>query len=184
MLAHAGRDSEIPMLRKCRGAFGAIYAKAGACVRVVDSSKVKVHSGRFPICRGVLQGDIFSPAAFIFALAVVMLRHGGRASGEDSTLGAILRVIAGLLYANDAALVDEGVQQAEERVNKLAGGAWRDADVGISLPKTECTHVKVQDPVSPVTAADYRNLTECKDPVLKFKCGSCGMGFDTHQGRE
>jgi hypothetical protein len=181
-LIDSGRESEIPMLRKCRAVFRAIYDRASACVRVADASGSKVNSKRFNLCRGVVQGDIFSPVAFIFALAVVMLRHGGRVGGDGSELDVLFNKLADLLYADDDALVDESTGAAEERLNKLARGAEQDADMEISLPKTEVMHVKAQVPVSPVTKQDYRNITECKAPVLGFRCEFCGDGFDTRQG--
>jgi hypothetical protein len=129
----------------------------------------------------VVQGDIFSPVAFVFALAVVMLRHGGRVGGETE-MGKLFKMLSDLLYADDDALIDKDAQSAEERLNKLAVGARDDADMEISLPKTEVMHVKAQAPVSPATKKDYRNITECKAPVLQFKCEFCGDGFDTKQG--
>ena len=57
---------------KCRAIFSAIYAKATGCVRVTASDGEKIHSEHFPIRRGVVQGDIFSPLCFIISLCVLL----------------------------------------------------------------------------------------------------------------
>jgi hypothetical protein len=138
----------------------------------------------------VLQGDIFSPAAFIFALALIMVRYATRKqiAGTDTEdlewhEGSLFEMIQSLEYADDAALVDRDPEQATRRLTAIAEGARRDADMEISVPKTECMHCKIQDAVSPVCAADYERLSSGKNPALSFKCAHCGRCFDRHQGR-
>ena len=65
--------------------FSAIYRNASACVRVTNSAGEKLYSGAFPIDRGVVQGDIFSPVVFILALAVVMARYRNRVDAIGSS---------------------------------------------------------------------------------------------------
>ena len=192
-LIEQGRHDEVPKLRKCRAMFRAIYSEANACVRVTNSAGEKLHSDAFPIDRGVVQGDIFSPVAFILALAVVMQRHGGgsannsdedsdaRDSEEGSVTSELLLLIRELLYADDAALIDLERSQADERVNRLAEGAMVDADMEISIPKTEVMHVQEQAEMGAPGEAEYEELEE--KGVLKHKCEYCGIGFDTKQGR-
>ena len=62
---------------KCRAIFRAIYDKATGCVRVTASDGVKIHSEHFPIRRGVVQRDIFSPLCFIIDLCVLLERFCG-----------------------------------------------------------------------------------------------------------
>ena len=67
-LIEQNRFGEVLQLRKCRATFRTIYAKTSACVRVTDSAGQRMCSDLFPVGRGVVQGDIFSPVAFILAL--------------------------------------------------------------------------------------------------------------------
>ena len=193
--------------------FRAIYAKASACVRVTDSAGQRMCSDLFPVDRGVVQGDIFSPVAFILALAVVLMRHGKRrddqisisnsasnededsmpelhsdSSGEGSSDSesneperSLFQLIEEMEYADDAALADKTAREASERVSRLAAGALKDADMEISVPKTEAMHVRDQPAVTPVRRSDYIGKELAK--LLKHKCEYCGDGFDTKQGR-
>jgi hypothetical protein len=219
-LIEQNRLQEVLQLRKCRAMFRAIYAKASACVRVTDSAGQRMCSDLFPVDRGVVQGDIFSPVAFILALAVVMMRHGKR-RGVQNTISSsasnegggntdedgdsmpelhsdsgdegssdresnrpertLFQLIEELEYADDAALADKTAREASERVSRLAAGALKDADMEISVPKTEAMHVRDQPAVSPVRRADYTDKELAK--LLKHKCEYCGDGFDTKQGR-
>ena len=112
--------------------FRAIYSKSTARVRVSSPGGEEVFSSPFPVNRGVIQGDIFSPLCFIVALEAVMRDHGGE--GTVSALGVL---IDRLEYADDAALIDEDAEQASTRVSKLCEGAESDADMKISAPKSE-----------------------------------------------
>ena len=205
-LEEEGRFEEVAVLRKCRAVFRSIYARASGCIRHTDSAGNQVFSSRFQLCRGVVQGDIFSPAAFIFALAVIMRRHGENSaaalprSGEATLEVKLMELVEGrervdgksllravvesLEYADDAALLQESAAEAEERVTRLAVGAELDADMEISKPKTECLHVSQQSAVSPVRPEQYKAAAAGKGAVLKFKCEFCSDGFDTHQGLE
>jgi hypothetical protein len=117
-----------------------------------------------------------------------MLRHGKRkhsgssistdAPGHDKTLFELLEELE---YADDAALIDEDAESASERVSRLAAGAMQDADMEISVPKTEAMHVQQQMAISPVRRSDYDIKEVTK--VLQYQCSYCGDGFDTKQGR-
>jgi hypothetical protein len=219
-LIEQNRLQEVLRLRKCRAMFRAIYAKASACVRVTDSAGQRMCSDMFPVDRGVVQGDIFSPVAFILALAVVMMRHGKR-RGVQNTISSsasnegggntdedgdsmpelhsdsgdegssdresngpertLFQLIEELEYADDAAFADKTAREASERMSRLAAGALKDADMEISVPKTEAMHVRDQPAVSPVRRADYTDKELAK--LLKHKCEYCGDGFDTKQGQ-
>ena len=112
-----------------------------------------------------MQGDIFSPCAFIFAVAMIMMRHGVRCihkAGSESSanvLSKLLKMLADLGYADDIGLIDEDAESASERVTCIEEGSLTDADMVISRPKAEVMHVREQSAVSPARAADYADLT-------------------------
>ena len=170
------------MPQKCRAMFRAIYASACARVRVIDSGGGRVFSDQFPVKRGVVQGDIFSPWCFIIALELLMRRHGrpvdGCAGEEQEGEGMVWSVIEAvvqrmLLYADDADLIDRDASSVERRVNALSDGSECNADMVISIKKTEVMHVRCQDRVSATTLEDYAQFD------LAHKC-VCGYSFDTY----
>ena len=113
---------------KCRAIFRAIYNNAQAKVKAMDFEDEKVYNEAFPIRRGVVQGDIFSPMCFIITLTVIMKRHG-KPVVNNSALGMIIN---SLEYADDATLFDINAinaTQASKRVTLLAKGAVEDADM-------------------------------------------------------
>ena len=71
VLVEQGRHEEVLLLRKCRAMFGAIYVKASACVWMTDNPGQRLCSDLFPIGRGVVHGDIFSPVAFTESVSVI-----------------------------------------------------------------------------------------------------------------
>ena len=60
---------------KSRSVFRSIYENASASVRVRNADGTDTLSSSFPVRRGVVQGDIFSPLCFIVALDCIFLRH-------------------------------------------------------------------------------------------------------------
>ena len=87
----------------------------------------------------MVQGDIFSPLCFTIVLTVLLKRHGGCVEG--SAVGLFGLFIKNLEFADDAALIDLTVRAAAERLNRYTTGAKEDADMEVSVPKTECMHV-------------------------------------------
>ena len=88
---------------KTRAMFRAIYKSASARTEVEGIDGKAECSARFPVNRGVVQGDITSPWYFIIALELILRRHDncpdkGVPFGDTNvyTLG----------YADDAALAD------------------------------------------------------------------------------
>ena len=67
--------------QKSRAMFQAIYSKSEARVRVTTAEGEEVLSEKFPVRRGVIQGDIFSPLCFIVALEAIMRKHGTARGG-------------------------------------------------------------------------------------------------------
>ena len=58
-----------------RVTFRAIYKNAKGSVWIRNSDGTYTYSDAFEICRGVVQGDIFSPYCLIVALAVLMMQY-------------------------------------------------------------------------------------------------------------
>ena len=166
-------------MTKCRAIIREIYSKANASVRVSKADGTYILSSTFPINRGVLQGDKVSPMNFILALQLIRKLHDIRGGVQVEMARDKIRVDC-LEYADDAALIDTTVEHSIERVNAFAEGAKRDADMEISIPKTEVMHIKKQTPVSPATMANVKKLGE--EEVLKFKCEFCEAVFKNKQG--
>ena len=156
---------------KTRAMFKAIYSKSAAVVRVTAADGSVVLSEEFPVNRGVLQGDIFSPLCFIVALEAIMRKHGG-----EGTMSAVGVLLDRLEYADDAALVDEDCEKASERLTRLDRGAKLDADMEISAPKSEAMFVRPRVDTGELTAQDYEDLDQA------FKCAYCGRDFECHHG--
>ena len=74
---------------KCRSIFRAIYAKASGVVRVENADGSVVYSVPFPVNRGVVQGDLFSPLCFVVAFAVIMARHDSSGGGKTIRNGPL-----------------------------------------------------------------------------------------------
>jgi exonuclease III len=164
---------------KSRAMFRAIYRKAKARVRVTTQGGEEHFSSTFPVCRGVIQGDIFSPLCFIVALEAIMRSHGG--SGKVSAFGILLDRLE---YADDAALVDRDAKEASERVTRLCAGALEDADMEISAPKSEVMFCRPRVDLGAITADDFRDdALAAIDVALDFKCQHCGRGFDSKHGK-
>jgi hypothetical protein len=92
---------------RTRALFRAVYGSAAAMTKVKDVDGEYAFSDRFPVRRGVVQGDITSPYYFILALEAVLRRHDkipGKGVDFDGTR------IHTLGYADDAALIDSDVE--------------------------------------------------------------------------
>ena len=182
-------DSERePVSWKCRAMFRAIYSKASARVRIKESSGECMYSRPFPVRRGVVQGDVFSPVCFIIALTVILQRSGyyGDSDMPEAVVGAavddmgvserveqLIRDLADKFeYADDAAMVDADADAASVRVSRLCECALDMADMEVSVPKTKCLHVKEQKVVSPVRQEEYAELMK-DGKFKKYKCDYC-----------
>ena len=152
---------------KCRAIFRAIYNNAQAKVKAMDFEDEKVYNEAFPIRRGVVQGDIFSPMSFIIALTVIMKRHD-KPVVNNSALGMIIN---SLEYADDAALFDINATQASKRVTLLAKGSVEDADMLISTPKTKVMHAKKALKKVKVSQMDFEEI----EKKFKYVCEYCDI---------
>ena len=118
---------------KSRAIFRAIYKKARAKVRVRGDAGDRTHTESFPIDRGILQGDMFSPLCFIIALAYAFKKVDP--GGGSNILGWLIDT---LTYADDAALIDCTAEQATVRITAIAVGLRKLAHMEISCGKTKC----------------------------------------------
>ena len=167
--------------QKTRAIFRSIYGSATARTKVKSIDGQVVLSEKFPVRRGVIQGDLTSPIYFIIALEAILRRHDNiNGKGIDFD-GVRLHTLG---YADEAALIDSGPSISTERVTSIAQGSKRDAEMQINMTKTKCMHVKRQQRVeTPVE-------TEAKK-VCKHKCNNLGcgwifgnkLGLKIHQGK-
>ena len=154
---------------------------ATARTKVSDTDGNFVLPDAFPIRRGVVQGDITSPLYFVLALELLLKVHDAD-TNKGVRFGA-LRVDT-LGYADDAALLDTSLETATRRVTAIAQGSRADADMEISIDKTEVMHVCPQGKVSATTSAEAKK-------VCKFKCTNVGCdrvfrnshGMKCHRGK-
>ena len=114
-------------------------------MRVQSTDGTKIMSAPFPSNRGVVQGDITSPLYFILALELILLKHD-TISGKGVRFGDI--TVDTLGYVDDAVLLDADINVSSARVTSITSGSRQDADMEISVEKTEIMHVKEQGRVA------------------------------------
>ena len=126
-LAAAGVQPKIRRIVK------AIYAEATGMVRLRLPSGETLCSEPFPVHRGVIQGDIFSPQCFTLGLDRIFRLHdiAGQGIGGPS-LGDV--TATKLEYADDVGLLDWTATEASERVSALASGSRTSASMEMSGP--------------------------------------------------
>ena len=153
---------------KVRAMFHAIYQAATAYTTTLGVGGENINSKKFPIRRGVLQGDITSPLYFILALELILRKFDARQDKGVSFMD--------LGYADDVALLEEGevdgVKRLSDKVTEISVGSKKDADMSISIPKTMTLHVREQDKVSKTTAGEAKKLCKFKFPHL-IHAGTC-----------
>ena len=94
---------------KIRQMIQAIYRVAQGCVRITTADGNSEFSDVFDIDRGVLQGDIFSPVAFIAGLWRIFSVHDKPGAGISLGSAPYSVHISDLAFADDAALIDQDV---------------------------------------------------------------------------
>ena len=117
-LDEALADAGVPS--KVRRIIQAIFTAATGVVRVRQPNGKMAMSEPFDIERGVLQGDIFSPVSFIAGLDRIFRRHDISNSGVTVGTGENTVCVSKLEYADDAALINENVEQASASVTSIA----------------------------------------------------------------
>ena len=124
----------------------------------------------------MLQGDIFSPPAFIVALWRIFQQHyipdAGVTVGDEPHQVEV----SSLEFADDAGLVDEDEQAASTRITAIAIGSRMDAAMEISKPKTKALHIHRRIQVSETTEQEIVALG------LKFRCEDCNLTFTKQRG--
>ena len=156
---------------KVRRVIQAVFNAASGCVRI-DSQMGQT----FDISRGVLQGDIFSPVAFIAGLWRIFATHDNPNAGITLGSDPYSVHVSSLEYADDAGLIDTDTVNASARISSISQGSREDAAMDISIPKTKTMHVHPTVKVSETTDVEIEALK------MKHKCPGCGWAFPNRQG--
>ena len=160
---------------KIRRIVKAIYAEATGMVRLRLPSGETLCSEPFPVRRGVIQGDIFSPQCFTLGLDRIFRLHdiAGQGIGGPS-LGDV--TASKLEYADDVALLDWTAAEASERVSALARGSRTSASMEMSAPKSKGMHVHTRERLPVSTEVEVEALD------LPHSCPECKKTFPTRRG--
>ena len=157
---------------KVRRIILAVFTAATGIVRVRLPSGMNMMSEPFTIVRGVLQGDIFCPTAFIAGLDTIFRTHDGVVVGNgDSSV-----LMSKFEYADNAALIAGNTTMASARVTAIAEGSLEDGVMVLSVRKSKAMHVHRTRRVDATTEEDVAALS------LAHKCESCGREFTKHRG--
>ena len=130
----------------------------------------------FDSARGVLQGDIFSPVAFIAGLDQIFRMHDLQNPGVAVVVGDSATILSKFEYADNAALVDVDAATATARVTALAAGSITDAQMVISQAKSNVMHIHRKTHVISTTEAEVEALK------LAHKCDACSPTLPTQRG--
>ena len=128
------------------------------------------------ISRGVLQGDIFSPVAFIAGLWRIFTIHDTPNAGIVLGTAPHTVKVSSLEYADDAGLLDATVTEASTRMTAISLGSREDAAMIISVPKTKAMHIHKTIQVTETKEEEIEALH------LKHKCPDCQRAFPTIHG--
>ena len=168
---------------KLRRIVQAIFSAASGCVRITKPGGCQEISEPFNISRGVLQGDIFSPVAFITGLMHIFETHDIKNAGVTVGSAPYQLTITSLEYADDAGLIDTSVERASTRISAISSGSRNDASMTISIPKTKVMHIHKKVRVSETTDEEIASMG------FTNICSECQRDFPTkrglaiHQGR-
>ena len=160
---------------KIRRIVRAIYAEATGVVRLRLPSGETMCSEPFPVRRGVIQGDIFSPQCFTLGLDRIFRLHdiAGQGIGGPSLCDV---TASKLEYADDVGLLDWTAADASERVSALASGSRASASMEMSASKSKGMHVRVRERLSVSTEVEVEALN------LPHSCPECERAFPTTRG--
>ena len=156
---------------KVRRVIQSIFRAASGCVRIGNST-----SETFNIARGVLQGDIFSPVAFIAGLWKIFATHDIPDAGITVGVAPNQVTIRALEYADDAGFLDDGIDMSSARLTSVSRGSREEAAMVISVPKTKAMHIHKTVSVSDTTEDEILALK------LPYKCPECERSFPTKRG--
>ena len=160
---------------KIRRIVKAIYAEATGMVRLRLPSGETLCSEPFPVRRGVIQGDIFSPQCFTLGLDRIFRLHDitGQGIGGPS-LGDV--TASKLEYADDVGLLNWTAAEASARVSALASGSRTSASMEMSAPKSKGMHVHIRERLPVSTEVEVEAL------ALPHSCPECERSFPTSRG--
>ena len=161
---------------KVRRIVQAIFAAITGVVRFRHPYGTMTLFEPFDIARGVPQGDIFSPVAFISVLDRIFRMHDLKKTGLVVGVGESMTIMSKFEYADDAALVDADAATATARVSALAAGSLTDAAMVISQAKSKVMHIPRMTHVSSTTESEIEALK------LAHKCVACSRTFPTQRG--
>ena len=156
---------------KVRRVIQSIFNVASGCVRIGNST-----SDPFDISRGVLQGDIFSPVAFIAGLWRIFSSYDKPNAGIIVGTAPYEVEIKALEYADDAGLIDDKAAETTDRLSSISRRSREEAAMIISVPKTKGMHIHKSDKVSKTTEEEVTALG------LKHTCPNCERPFPTMRG--
>ena len=156
---------------KVRRVIQSVFKVASGCVRIGNET-----SNPFNISRGVLQGDIFSPVAFIAGLWRIFATHDSPNAGIVLGTAPHTVKVSSLEYADDAGLLDATVTEASTRMTAISLGSREDAAMIISVPKTKAMHIHKSIQVTETKEEEIEALH------LKHKCPDCQRAFPTLHG--
>ena len=165
---------------KLRRIIQCIFSAATGCVRISKPNGEHDLSEPFDISRGVLQGDLFSPVAFIAGLMRTFALHDIPGSGVKVGSPPNELIISSLEYADDASMVDANVREASQRISSIATGSRNDAAMDISIPKTKAMHIHKKVRVSKTKTEKIAAFK------LQFVCPNCTRdkhSLSIHQSR-
>ena len=161
---------------KVRRIIQSIFRVAQGCVRIRKADGTLAYSEYFDINRGVLQGDIFSPVAFIVGLWRIFSLHDRPNSGLTVGHHPHTVHVSKLEYADDGGMIDENAAFASVRLSAIATGSEEDAAMVISIVKTKAMHVHQRISVSKTTEEEVIAMN------FKNKCEKCSRTFPTARG--
>ena len=149
----------------------AMYNTWCGVVRLRHPDGTMTVSEPFDIARGVLQGYIFSPVAFIAGLDRIFRMHHLQNPGVAVRVGESTTIMSKSEYADDAALVDANAATVTARVAALAAGSLTDAAMVISQARSKVMHIHRTMRVSSTTEAEVEALK------VAHKCDACSRTF-------
>ena len=127
----------------------------------------------FPVRRGVIQGDIFSPQCFTLGLDRIFRLHDIAGQG----IGGPCDVTASKLeYADDVGLLNWTAAEASARVSALASGSRASASMEMSAPKSKGMHVHIRERLPVSTEVEVEAL------ALPHSCPEYERSFPTSRG--
>ena len=99
-----------------------------------------------------------------------------RRSDKDGGVTVLGVLLSRLEFADDAALIDESIDKASERISSIAKGSRELADMEVRIDKTETMFPRDDACGWEVTFDEYEEVE------WNHTCEYCGRGFDTKGG--